>query len=345
MIVPFIVLALATTSFAHTAAWAPGMYCRNGTSGGDDNNTNDAVNPLYNLTKADWWFQHDRLCDTFPPLPGDFLNLPAGGSVTVELAHNRAQTTLSYDGQFMSDWPDGQDHPDDWNAADEGTECLSDGAMHASNQSTAWGTAFAISYESELSAVTMENLVVFTTLEHTPWKRIATYDVPAALPACGPEGCTCAWLWVPFHCGQPNMYMQGFKCNVTGATSTIPVAPAKAPVYCADGVTPCVTGAKQMLVFNQLEGNNVVEHTYDDSPGYNSNFGWATGAQNDIFESSEVAPPSSTSTLSSSTSSLPAVPTTLITSAAPVTQAATSTTSNPVTTSKISHHNPHHHHF
>lgn len=165
MIAPFIFLALATTSYAHTAAWAPGMYCRNGTSGEDDNNTNTAVNPLYNLTKSDWWFQHDRGCDSFPPSPEDFLDLPAGGSFTVELAHNRAQTTLSYGGQYASEWPDGGTHPENWNAADEGTECLSDGAMHASNQSTTWGTAFAISYESELSAVTIENLVVFTTLE------------------------------------------------------------------------------------------------------------------------------------------------------------------------------------
>ena len=50
---------------------------------------------------------------------------------------------------------------------DEGTQggCLSDGALHASNRSTTAGTAFAISYESDLSKVTIENLVVFTTLE------------------------------------------------------------------------------------------------------------------------------------------------------------------------------------
>ena len=42
---------------------------------------------------------------------------------------------------------------------------LSDGAMHASNESTAAGTAFAISYVSELEAVAMQNLVVFTTLD------------------------------------------------------------------------------------------------------------------------------------------------------------------------------------
>ena len=79
------------------------MYCRNGSADVDDNNTNTVVNPLWELSKEDWWFQHDRRCDKKPPPPGEFLELPAGGSVTVELAHNRAFTTLSYEGRFTSD--------------------------------------------------------------------------------------------------------------------------------------------------------------------------------------------------------------------------------------------------
>lgn len=108
--------------------------------------------------------QHDRGCDQFPPTNGDSLELPAGGSFTVELAHNRAQTTLSYNGQFTSEWPDGQDHPEDWHSPSPDA-CLDDGAMHTHNESTAAGTAFAISYNSDISKVTMENLAVFTVLE------------------------------------------------------------------------------------------------------------------------------------------------------------------------------------
>jgi hypothetical protein len=80
--------------------------------------------------------------------------------------------------------------------------------MHVQNQTSATGTAFAISYESDITEVTMENLAVFTVLEQyvlllwlnsiqkliitsTPWKRIATYQVPD-LPACPPAGCYCA---------------------------------------------------------------------------------------------------------------------------------------------------------
>ena len=160
-----IAAVFAATTTAHTAAWtAEGMYCSLGNTTTSTNlNNNLPVGPLYNLTKADWWFQHDRGCDNAPPPENSFLEIPAGGTFTVELAHNRAQTSLSYKGTFASDWPDGQQHPDDMNAPLGG--CVPDGALHTSNQSYAAGTAFAISYESDLSAVTMENLAVFSVLE------------------------------------------------------------------------------------------------------------------------------------------------------------------------------------
>ena len=92
------------------------------------------------------------------------MELPARGSFTVELAHNRAFTTLSYNGSLTSEWPDGKEHPEDWHGPNG--ECLpDDGALHTINETTAAETAFAISYESDISQVTMENLAVFTVLE------------------------------------------------------------------------------------------------------------------------------------------------------------------------------------
>jgi hypothetical protein len=221
----FFVVLLPLLSFtnAHTAAWAPGMYCA-----GIAQNWNVPVYPLYKLHQRDWWFQHDRGCDTEAPPPGEFLELPAGSTFTVELAHNKLQTTLGTcppSLKCMSDWPDGRDHPEDWSYPDGehfewpvgmgkkgesvgfdgkehrmgrtgmdhmgaghgggmgmgmgkrldrrsggsngglGTfECLSDFQLHTRSESMAAGTAWAISYQSDLSAVTMENLVVFTTL-------------------------------------------------------------------------------------------------------------------------------------------------------------------------------------
>ena len=232
MVSLLVILVFSSFASAHTAAWAPGMYCL-----GTAQNWNMPVHPLYQLPKRDWWFQHDRGCDTQAPPPGEFLELPAGGTFTVELAHNKLQTTLGSCPpglKCMSDWPDGRQHPEDWSYPDgehfewpvgmgrrgesvgfdgkehrmgrggvrgmgmrgmgsghaagmmreraiglgsgfgSGTsgltgrpgifDCLSDFQLHTKNESMAAGTAWAISYQSDLSAVTMENLVVFTTL-------------------------------------------------------------------------------------------------------------------------------------------------------------------------------------
>ena len=100
------------------------------------------------------------------------------------------------------------------------------------------------------------------------------------------------------------MYMQGFKCTVTGATATHALAPAVPAAYCKDEPAKCVKGAKQMIVFNQAEGDNVPVPREARSPGYNAECGFFPGAQKDIFvgggggetpqpSASSVAPPAS----------------------------------------------------
>jgi hypothetical protein len=160
-------LTLSATATAHCAAWKKGMYCLGGPNLSQDNpNTNTAVLPLYQLEKEKWWFQADRGCNLAPPEPGVFLEIPSKGDFTVEIAHNRAQTSLSFGGKFTSEWPDGKQHPEDWHGPGNPPDCIQDdGAMHTNNQSMTGGTAFAISYQSNLQDVTMENLVVFSVLK------------------------------------------------------------------------------------------------------------------------------------------------------------------------------------
>ena len=79
----------------HIAAFANGMYCQNGLPGENNQNNNLPIEPLYQLPKGDWWFQHDRGCNKAPPPAGGILDIPAGGSFTVEHANNQAFTTLS----------------------------------------------------------------------------------------------------------------------------------------------------------------------------------------------------------------------------------------------------------
>ncbi|KAF5318169.1 hypothetical protein D9619_012136 [Psilocybe cf. subviscida] len=271
---------------AHLAAYAPGMYCLDGNTGAKDLNSYAIVSPLYQLAFKDWWFHAVNGCKNFPPTDGKVLEIPAGGSFIAEIASNRAKTTLSYNGRDTSAWPDGNTYPEDYNVP----SCIISPNMHAQNQSRAAGTAFAISYQSDINAVTPDNLVVFSVAYHTPWKRVVNYQVPKALPACPPGGCICAWGWVPNGCGQPNMYHIPYKCKVTGATSTAPLAVPKPPVWCEGNPGACTKGAKQMIYWNQLERNNIAVSGWDQngdpkSPAYNSKCGFPDGAQNDIFTS------------------------------------------------------------
>ncbi|KAJ7078020.1 hypothetical protein B0H15DRAFT_1025980 [Mycena belliarum] len=277
-------LSFSGLASAHFAAWHKGMYCLNGTiRGEDDPDTNAIVNPLFNLTKSDWWFHAYNGCNELPPAEGDFLELPANGNFTVELAVNRAFTTLSYGGVRVAAFGDGENYTNGLG----GVDCITELNIHTQNESMAAGTAFAISYQSDMSAVTPENLVVFTTLYHTPWKRLATYQVPN-LPACPENGCICAWGWVPNGCGEPNMYMQGYRCKVVGKTGSAALAPAAPATWCEGAPGSCTKGARQMIFWHQLDGNNIDvsgsdSHGDPKSPAYNSVLGFAEGAQTDIF--------------------------------------------------------------
>ncbi|EEB93106.1 hypothetical protein MPER_08285 [Moniliophthora perniciosa FA553] len=277
-----LLLSLSLRVYGHVAAWHKGMYCLNGTVPGEDNgNNNNPVVPMFK--KEDWWMHHFDKCDEFPPAPGDFLELPANGNFTVELATNRAFTSLSYDGQKAGTFTGPlrnnlKDSEFGVTKAGEVPKCITDPNK---NETMASGTAFAISYQSDLKKVTPENLVVFTVLYHTPWERLATYQVPN-LPACPPGGCHCAWGWVPNGCGEPNMYMMPYKCNVTGIPGSLSLAPAKPAVWCEDAPGNCTQNAKQMIFWNQLEGDNIEVEGNDlsgssRSPAYNNKLGFKNG--------------------------------------------------------------------
>ena len=88
-------------------------------------------------------------------------------------------------------------------------------------------------------------------------------------------------------CGEPNIYMQGFKCNVTGQPGDLAVATASAPVWCEEGdddSLPCTQGPKLMIYWNQAEGDNIEVEGFDQagmnkSPAYNSKLGFADGTE------------------------------------------------------------------
>lgn len=84
------------------------------------------------------------------------------------------------------------------------------------------------------------------------------------------------------------MYLQLFRCKVTGAKANAPaVAPAKPAVWCEDHPETCTKGAKQMVIWHQNERNNIAftgagrAGEQDDlqqfSPGYNTKLGFING--------------------------------------------------------------------
>jgi len=298
-----------TSVSAHSVAWAKGMYCQNGLSNEDDPQASEPANPLFNLTREEWFWHGE--CRNFPPPASEYLEIPAGGSFTVEIAENRAFTTMSYDRKYLSEWGDGENHPDDYsilnlgpNAHASTQDCIESPNIHAKSQRDAAGTVFAIAYESDLAKLTIADLVVFTVAPNTPFMRLASYEVPALMPACPPGGCLCAWGWVPDHCGQANVYMNGYRCRVTGARDDArPLAQPKPARWCQDNWGECVTGPKMMVIDFQAEGNtfnsSAVGLQRDGlyaSPGYNEKMGFFPGPQNDIFE--PAVPPSRKSTTS-----------------------------------------------
>jgi len=291
----FIILVSLAGTNAHLGAVARGMYCQNGTTGTLNLNSDAFVEPMYQLPFEKWWFHGVNGCDKVPPPDGEFLELPAGGQFIAELVDNQAHSTLSYGGKHATQWVNGAtyDESNPYNYKDllrtTGSPCISNPNMHTQNQSRAAGTAFAISYVSDISQVTMDNLVVFSVAYNSPWQRVTTYEVPAKMPPCPAGGCICAFVWIPNGCGLANSYMGGFKCKVTNSISNTPLAAPKPPVWCEDSPSNCTKGAKQILAWHQLTGTNIEVEGFDlagdhKSPGYNGKCGFANGAQNDIFE-------------------------------------------------------------
>ena len=148
------------------------------------------------------------------------------------------------------------------------------------------GCALAIAYKSDVTTIQPEDFTVFSVNQTCVWSRFTDFQIPANMPPCPPEGCHCAWFWIHspdsgseqsesaflLFASKASLillsvdYMTGFKCNVTGSTSNVPVATSQVARRCGadpkNGVmnaTPgnCTYGAKTPFYWFQAERNNV----------------------------------------------------------------------------------------
>ncbi|KAH9902992.1 hypothetical protein C8Q73DRAFT_742224 [Cubamyces lactineus] len=330
--------AFASTASAHIAFWTPAMYGFNVTDQTFPYDNRPQV-PLYNMTFDQWWF-HGHI--GYPPNPGDFFELQAGGEVDGILSCDKG-ATVYYNSSQGGDVGYGSNSPCPGAPMSE---------YHTTGFDDLKGCALAIAYKSDVNDVQPDDFVIFSVNQTCVWEMHTKFQVPN-LPACPEDGCHCAWFWIhSIDSGSEQIYMNGFKCKVTGDVGTQPLGKPAVPRRCGadpDNGRPdptpgnCTIGAKLPMYWYQREGNNMFEDTYH-APYYDDLYGFHDGAQNDIFQDGVIAslagsgagsvptstPPASSITSAAQTTSTPAPPASSspsapASSASPVSSVASST--------------------
>ncbi|EIM90957.1 uncharacterized protein STEHIDRAFT_152641 [Stereum hirsutum FP-91666 SS1] len=275
------VIGSASFAAAHQTIWHPSIFGFN-----ESTAPNRPQDPLIQLPFSQWWF-HGFLSS--PPNDGDYMDLPAGGTIHSEIACDKGYTSwynTSAGGDTRS-----QDQPD--------YPCPGQplSQFHTTGINDLGGCALAIAYNSDANSVKPEDFAVFSANQTCPWYLHTDFQVPAAMPECPDGGCTCAWFWLHTpDSGAEQMYMTGFRCKVSGASATEAIGTPQLARRCgadpANGINDanpgnCTYGAKQPFYWYQAEGNTFFEGTYA-PPLYTDLYNFKDGAQNDIFGESAV---------------------------------------------------------
>ncbi|KAJ3744529.1 hypothetical protein EV360DRAFT_76597 [Lentinula raphanica] len=100
--------------------------------------------------------------------------------------------------------------------------------FHTTGLSNVKGCALAIAYKSNASEVVPGDFTVLSVNQTCVWMREMEFEVPERMPACE-GGCVSVGGF-----GYIRRIVGGadFQCNVTNATSTVPLAKPKVPRRC-----------------------------------------------------------------------------------------------------------------
>jgi len=269
---------------SHMSIYETSMWGSEPTNG----NSNWAVNPLQDLSFAEWWFHGPKSLND-PPPANAVTEIPAGGTIDFEIGTNKAFTTMGR-GLWHSPGKSSRVPPNPWE--NMGSEWPSN--LHAPQRSDVAGCALGIAYKSNVKDVNPEDFVIFSVVKDCPARALQAFDVPA-LPACPNGRCTCAWFWVHNSIGGTDqMYMTGFQCNVTNASKRVVGKPLP-PVRC-DGKPMCYLypdrgnkttachKVQQPMYWANNERDNMVNPTGAQcAPIYSAEYGFPDGAQHQIF--------------------------------------------------------------
>jgi len=191
------------------------------------------VDPLYDMTFKEWWM-HGHL--SYPPHPDDILEMPVGGKTMLELACDKGATSY-YKTNAGGDIRD-------FNKPDFPCPNSTTVQFHTNGIDDLGGCALSVAYKSDFNDVNPDDLVIFTVNHTCVWNLHTHFEIPKDMPPCPNGKCICAWHWIHledsgseqswFHiiyvrketrtANRYIVYMNGFQCNFTGATSTKPLA-------------------------------------------------------------------------------------------------------------------------
>ncbi|KAB5593995.1 hypothetical protein CTheo_2596 [Ceratobasidium theobromae] len=267
----WIILPQLVSVGAHSALWHPSMYGFNVTKANDDRDNRPVV-PLKFMDFKTWWM-HGHM--DAPPNKGDVFQLPAGQTVTTEIACTKAATSYWESGE-------GGDIRDGNNVCPNSRMA----AFHTNGVSGLGGCGLAIAYKNDVHAVKPEDFAIFSVNHMCVWNRFTEFDVPAKLPECPGGKCICSFFWI-------HKADSGGE-EMTNATSSVAIPPPKVPRYCPIDKTNCTVGAKQPFYWLQNEGNNMFNDFYD-PPTYSDDYGFKNGAQNDLWDSLPITASASAS--------------------------------------------------
>ncbi|GMK56416.1 hypothetical protein CspeluHIS016_0302560 [Cutaneotrichosporon spelunceum] len=295
---------LAIAADAHVSPWHPSMFGFDypnqsnypyKTPGPSPNyNNNRPVTPIrLEAHKGEDFWLGNGLRD-YPPAPGQFLELKAGGNTFLEVSCNRAWTSYRHPG-LTERLP--------WHA------CTEEYPLHTVNwfnkepdNSKLGGVALAIAYTSDEKNVKSSDFTVVSVQYRAVWERVVTFPMPSGMPECPPEGCLCTWNWMhtalntrnpPPPPGKPDGEGYGFeifnnlmRCKVVGATNNNnKVGAGQNPVECSKDSSKCVKGPKKPIITWMTSGNtvNMDNNVNYGWPVYNRGYGFSNGAQQEAI--------------------------------------------------------------
>ena len=141
----------------------------------------------------------------YPPNPGDFLELPAGGKINAEISCDKGATSWypSSEGYvhicrkcWLCRLIRVSSHSGDVGfGSDFACPGAQPSAIHATGIDDVKGCALAIAYQSDVNALKPDDFTIFSVNHTCVWYLNTEFEVPK-LPACPEEGCHCAWFWI-----------------------------------------------------------------------------------------------------------------------------------------------------